>query len=99
MNLAVIYIDWGYIDYFYYLERSAVDQIVILQIGKGEIYRELGKCFVILDTDTKKAVSLAKDFIDGQRVEKLFILGPPDFVQKAKISFQGLADEIYIYPP
>ncbi len=97
MNVSIVYACPKILEYFEYLKGLLMDNLLIFQIGRSEIFGELGRVFVILDVE--HGVSLAKDFIDDQPVEKLFLFGPPDFVQKAKISFSNIADEIYIRPP
>lgn len=97
MNIAIIYVSPDEKNYYEYLKSLEISNLTILQIGRSEIFRELGRAFVILDT-ANGALVARQFFNDFEKIEKLIICGPSSFLKEAGNHFSDLRDKIYLYP-
>lgn len=95
MNVALVFAPKNASVCLERLRDSDSKNLIILLIGQSESFRELGRNFVI--PDKEHGLEVAEKFFDEiEKIENLFICGPPDFINQAQKRFFGAANKIFI---
>ncbi len=97
MNIAVVFISPDGKNHYEYLKNFGISNLTILQIGRSEIFRELGRVFVILDI-ANGALIARQFFSNVEKIENLIICGPLNFLKEAEKHFSQPTDKTYFYP-
>ncbi|OGZ34168.1 MAG: hypothetical protein A2Y98_02440 [Candidatus Portnoybacteria bacterium RBG_19FT_COMBO_36_7] len=97
MNIAVVFISPDEKDYYEYLKSFEINNLIILQIGLSQIFKELGTAYSIVDKISGAFVA-RQFFDDTQRIENLIICGPLKLLNDCKKLFFGMAGKTHFFP-